>query len=417
MTGHKPPDRSQMPLDYTDRRQLAQAYEMMTANEIAEACGVSRGTIIRWLHRHKIRHRRRRPLRAIIDYTNKRAMERAYAQMSIENVAAHCGLSPTATRKWLHRHGIQRRKRGQPVPRAAVRADDAKTLAHLYQDKRKTIAEIAEICAVKPNTIKRYLAQYRIHKPPKARKVSRRRLVRDYRTHSVRDLALKYGVQECTVRRWLDDYSIPRRNSTEALRLRARLRQQSFMRRVWDAILSLPQRIAGWAGQRFVLRPSVEQAEPGGFDGEAEPEAPSVPVAETPAQPEPEPSPPVEPEPAPVPEVAPVEPEVALQADSEVAADVEEVMELIHVAAESPPDHVATEPPDLGAWLDHEKEREIKDAMVPLIERMYQGETVELMREMCRSLGHKYSRNQIDYTVTNMDLSWVSLDKLSRGPI
>jgi transposase len=103
------------PKKYYDKSWLREQYQDngLTCQEIAERCGCSKMTISKWLARHDIDTRSRG------DLTDRRLNDPEWLReqyhekgLSTLDIADECGCSSETVRNRLHRHGIDTRSRG-----------------------------------------------------------------------------------------------------------------------------------------------------------------------------------------------------------------------------------------------------------------------------------------------------------------
>jgi transposase-like protein len=178
--------------------------------EIGRAHGVSGETVRKWLARHGIERRSVDQARCI----DRTQLEQLYLRdgRSIAAIAEELGVSATTVTKRLDGFGIPRRP-------ARHRADviEREHLEREYVERGRTMAEIATDLGVSPSTVRKHLDLHGIEIRPKnaqpllERVLSRDFLDREYgeRGRTAQDIAREVGVSEQTVLRYLHRHGVP----------------------------------------------------------------------------------------------------------------------------------------------------------------------------------------------------------------
>jgi len=128
-----------------------------TTDEIAELCGCSGSTIRKWLKKHEVEPRSRGTGDKDAEYRDEEWLREKYVkqQKTTEKIAELCGCSQPTILKWLKKHGIESRSRGTGDKDAEYR--DEEWLREKYIEEQMSMSDIAQECGVYHDTIRRWL--------------------------------------------------------------------------------------------------------------------------------------------------------------------------------------------------------------------------------------------------------------------
>jgi predicted transcriptional regulator len=235
---------------------LRREYEVggRSAADIARQVGASEQSVLRYLHRHQIPVR---PTTSTLDTVFTREyLEEMYVRLgrSLGAIGRTHGVSGETVRKWLARHGIDRRPadRAQPI--------DRDLLERRYVLEGRSITAIARELGVSATTVTKRLDAFGISRRPAPRSaemIDRAHLVREYveRGRTMAEIAGDLGVSASTVRKHLDRHGIEVRPKN-AQPLLERVLSRSFLEREYVEAGRTAQDIAREVGvsEQTVLR-------------------------------------------------------------------------------------------------------------------------------------------------------------------
>jgi uncharacterized protein YjcR len=196
--------------------------------DIADECGLSPSTVIRWLERHGIEMRTLSEEMTQGDVSqvhDEDWLREQYCdqERSTVDIADELNLSHSTVRNWLDRHGIEFRDRHEAQADGDVEPlQDEDWLRREYWDKGRTATDIGEELGVYDSTVNRWLERHDIGK--KAHNVARtgeeiRQLENEdwlreqYHGEvlSTVEIAEKVGVTSRCVNDWMQRHGIERR--------------------------------------------------------------------------------------------------------------------------------------------------------------------------------------------------------------
>ena len=135
-------------------------------SQIAEECGVSDRTIRRWMDRHDIERRSMSEAKRSDGlYTDADWLREQYHEKenSMRQIAEECGVGGTTIRRWMDRHGIERRATSGGK-RLNGPFTDGDWLREQYHEKEKSALQIAEECGVGDTTIYNWMERHDIER-------------------------------------------------------------------------------------------------------------------------------------------------------------------------------------------------------------------------------------------------------------
>jgi uncharacterized protein YjcR len=200
---------------YRDEEWLREEYveKRRTAPEMAEECGCAGKTVRRWLKRHGIGTRSpgQPPQKELADEDWLRE-QYAEKERSTVDIADECGCYPTTVAKWLRRHGIETRRGGHPTPGELT---DGEWLREEYVEKERTTVDIADECGCASSTVAKWLRRHRIETrsrgdPTPGDLIDEGWLREEYveKERTTRDIADECGCAFSTVGDWLRRHGI-----------------------------------------------------------------------------------------------------------------------------------------------------------------------------------------------------------------
>jgi len=204
---------------YRDEEWLREQYveEWRTAPEIAEEYGCGTTTVLKWLKRHGIERRRGGP-RTPKELTDEKWLRGEYVEKerTTAEIAEECGCGSATVRRWLKRHGIERRRGGHPTPK---KLDNEEWLREQYVGEERTISEIAEECSCGANTVRKWLNRHGIETrgagPPTPEELTDEEWLREEyvgEERTISEIAEECGCGANTVRNRLKRYGIETRS-------------------------------------------------------------------------------------------------------------------------------------------------------------------------------------------------------------
>jgi len=163
---------------YHNEEWLREKYwgEKKSSPEIAREVGVTKGTILNWLHRHDIRTRSRGPQEGYSPGDTSQLQDETWLReqyvdegKSTFEIAEELDLGSQTVTNWLHNHDIEIRDakdRAQTERSSSKdkRLDDAEWLREQYEDNGLSMSEIARETSVSPPAIKYRLDEYGIER-------------------------------------------------------------------------------------------------------------------------------------------------------------------------------------------------------------------------------------------------------------
>jgi uncharacterized protein YjcR len=201
----------------TQRRSMA---------EISELCDCSPATVENWLEKHGIETRgpqgcleKRIADQRLIDgdWLREQYVEN---RKTADQIAQLCGCSNSTVLRWLRKHGIEVRDR-VATQKADPRLADEQWLRRQYVDISNTSYEIAEICGCSSHPVLKWLDRHGIERRGPDAQLDDERLkdsewLREQYVKkglSTSDIANKADCCKTTVRNWLDRHGIETRDS------------------------------------------------------------------------------------------------------------------------------------------------------------------------------------------------------------
>jgi len=189
--------------------------------EMSEECGCSRTTIARWLKKYGIEPGVHEVSDGDAKYHEEEWFREQYVnkEKTTGEIAELCGCSGSTIRKWMKKHGIESRSGGIQVDDASYR--DEGWLREQYVTQQKTTAGIADECGCSQAVIVKWLRKHGIEsrsrgtgdKDGKYRDKGWLREKYIQEQMSTLDIAEECGVCTDTIRRWLINNDIPRREA------------------------------------------------------------------------------------------------------------------------------------------------------------------------------------------------------------
>jgi len=185
-------------------------------------------------------------------YKQKEWLETQYWDEALtqKEMAEIAGVTKSTISNYMRRLGIERRSAAESRHYGKSKPhDDAEWLTRMYHSEGYTITEIAEMADVTQGTIHNRMVEFSIPRHERGKRVSgdreqlqdenwlRQRYIND--GMSVGQIAEELGLSKSPVRRFMEDYGIEYRDTSEANRWRktpkeSKLRDQKWMRKQYE---------------------------------------------------------------------------------------------------------------------------------------------------------------------------------------
>jgi len=141
--------------------------EGLLLSEVADEANVTPGTITRWRKKHNIKARSSEETqRLLVDerLRDEEWMEQKYLkeQKDITEISKICSVGRGTVFRWLNRHEINTRVRGENQFVDYELLNDYEFLYEQYVDKNRTLKEISEKANCSPTIVSEYLQKYDI---------------------------------------------------------------------------------------------------------------------------------------------------------------------------------------------------------------------------------------------------------------
>jgi DNA-binding MarR family transcriptional regulator len=149
-------------------------------------------------------------------WQRRAVLERLYVDQgkSQSEIADELGCTRSTVSRWLDKHDIGTREKGDPKVQGETPWRDEDTLRELYLDEELTTYEIGDRLGCQDTTVARWLRNYGIEvrkrggkHPPKHPKLSNGEWLRDQyhrKRRSTKDIADQLDVSPSNVRRWMN---------------------------------------------------------------------------------------------------------------------------------------------------------------------------------------------------------------------
>jgi transposase-like protein len=217
---------------YRDKEWLNKQYHECGKKiaEIAEDIDVHNSTIRRWMDKYDIERRYEDPKGNVVPLKNHDWIKKQYCESrrSVNDIADELGTTVDTVIKWMDKHGIERRSPaetqsdGNPVP-----LREADWLREQYHQQGKTTTEIAEELSVSQRAVWNWMERHDIDRrsmaeintdgdvaPLRNAEWLREQYCGEGRSSP--DIADELDVAPTTVRRWMEQHEIGRRDMSEA---------------------------------------------------------------------------------------------------------------------------------------------------------------------------------------------------------
>lgn len=262
-----------------DREWLSEQYteHERTIREISEETGISRGTVREWLEKHDIE--RRNPNAADGNVEPLRDEAWLYDQYinkerPMYDIANELDVSTPTVKRYMRKHGIETRSISEATTGVGYSDSTEKLrqeewLKREYVEKGRSQLLIAEELGVNRKTVRRWLDNHDIERRDKSEYRAQGDVellhnsswVREQyvqKERSTIEIADELDVGQSTVARWLDEHGIEVRSPSErrAEGNVSRLHDESWVR---EQYLKNQRTIAGIADQLDVGRPTVKR--------------------------------------------------------------------------------------------------------------------------------------------------------------
>lgn len=210
---------------YRDAAWLREQYveQEQSTREIGETCGCSDDTIRRWLKRHGVERRGRGGSTANKQLADKEWIREQYIEKgnSTYEIAEKCGCHHSTVGKWIKRHGFETRGTGGEGT-ADRRLTDEGWLYKQYIERELTTYEIGDECECSAHTVARWLHKHGIETrggnlgPVDERLKDEQWLREQYvnREQTQAEIAEKCDCSTQPVSKWLNEHEVETRSRT-----------------------------------------------------------------------------------------------------------------------------------------------------------------------------------------------------------
>jgi transposase-like protein len=200
--------------------------------EIAELTDVTKTTISNWMQRHGIDRRSAAEAQTDGDLErlkNEEWLRDQYCEQekSSHQIADELDLDPGTVRNWMQKYGIKRRSAGRQTNGNIKPLKKEKWLREQYCKQQKSISEIADELGVDNKTVRNWMQRHGIDRRSATEaqtdgdleRLKNEEWLREQyseRERTTYEIADELGLSQGTVRNWMQRHGIDRRSAAEA---------------------------------------------------------------------------------------------------------------------------------------------------------------------------------------------------------